>query len=290
MSSAAHKPANVNTVQVANTKRRRVVAKPKRAVMRELATEFSPGAFLPAEAAQILFGRSESIKRVQTAARLRSVTNQFGLHYLPRDHGLINDEDAPAHTRPRETLSRLNRSAIYPPLLLPAVKVRAVSLTKVVDLARTLGAQGTPSHQLLDLLVSSGLSWSIAAEVLFAEKIIRQRLDHHTVEITRQARSFWTCFGQGRGRYVALVRTDQTRARRGDCACFEHWQLEALLPNVTLPDHCQRGSYFTTYIYQPEACLDLYSLTGVALTRHPFPAQHNPLSFGRPAPPLSVGC
>ena len=247
--------------------------------LREVAAEFTPEVFLPEEAAAILFGRLETGKRVIKGARLRLLMNKSETHSLPP---LPRQEaEGLALPRPVCTLSRLNRTKVFPPLLPPSIKVQTLRFTEILDLVRAHSLRGAPSHRLLDLLVAgSGLSWLTSAELLVKRQIIGRPIDAEDVETTRQARLFWTLYSEGRARCLALARANEIPSRSGDWAFFDHPQLAALLPGIILPDHCRRREYLTLYASADE-CLDAYSVSGLPLVRHPFLRRFNPLIFGK---------
>lgn len=170
--------------------------------LREVAAEFTPEVFLPEEAAAILFGRLETGKRVIKGARLRLLMNQSETHSLPP---LPRQEaEGLALPRPVCTLSRLNRSKVFPPLLPPWITGQKVRFTEILELVRAQSALGAPAHRLLDLLAASGLSWTACAELLVKCKIIGRPMAEEEVETTRQARLFWTLYSEGRACCLAL--------------------------------------------------------------------------------------
>jgi hypothetical protein len=262
-------------------KARRVTPRTKEMVLREIAAEFPAHIFTPEEAAAISLGRLENVRRAIENARLRLVMERSHLYFLTAPPP--KSDDGPARPRPVAALSQLNRAKVFPPLVSPATRTYHVSVIDLIDIIHHRRQTGEPPHRLLDLLVcSSGLSWMTCAELLLHEKVIARALDPVDVEATRQARFFWTLYGEGRARHAALIELKKVPLCPGDWAHFNHRQLEALLPGIVLPDHCRRRQYLSNYLTKGEATVDLYNVDGQPIVRHPFLPKFNPLTFGKP--------
>jgi hypothetical protein len=148
---------------------------------------------------------------------------------------------------------------------------------------REQSLRGVPPHLLLDRL-ATGLSikWPVAAQLLRNTNIIVEPIDDEIILAVEEARGFWIHYSEARARFDAFLRMRSLISPAGDWGLFSHEQLHAILSNLTLPDHCQRRrGYLTNYIHS-EQCLDIHGPTSLPLVRHPFPAEFNPLVFGRP--------
>jgi hypothetical protein len=240
---------------------------------------FSPESLFPDEATALLFGRLETARRTAEAVTLRLLVNEFGVQSISCPAS--SEKEGIIAPRPNCTLSRLNRSRVFPPLVPSTRAVREVCFAKLLQLVRCQSERGAPPHELLDSLANSGLGWLTCAQLLLDHGIIPRPIDPEEVEATQKARLFWTRYGEGMARYDAMVRGNKLDARCGDWAFFNHWQLESLLPGNVLADHFRRRQYVTNYFQAPECSVDVYSLTGVPLFKHPFPEKFNPLVFGR---------
>jgi len=184
--------------------------------------------------------------------------------------------------RPVCTLSRLNRSTVFPPLVVPKIECSELSLSKIINFVRQRHTADVRSHLLLDFLsTASGLSVATCAELLVAEKIIEEPLDPIDIAATCAARLFWTLYAEGRALYSEMVAERNVPRATGDFGFFDRYGLEALLPGAILPDHCRRREFITNYLAESDSsCLDLYSVTGLPLVRHSFSSTLNPLLFG----------
>src|SRR5260370_7165018 len=131
---------------------------------------------------------------------------------------------------------------------------------------------------------ASGFSLAFCNPLLFQCELIRTPMDGADLEAIRVAREFWTHYREGRRRYAALVAREKVSACEGDWAYFEDRDFEGLLPGVTVPTRLKRDHYFTNFIPdRNELSVDVYTVPAlVALFRHPFLEDFNPLSFGKP--------
>lgn len=255
---------------------------PKRRLLCEIADQFTAGTFLPEEAAALLFGRVETVKRIMKAVRLRQRMMKSGFYFLPVPQ---RPRSGPPPMRPVCTLSRLNRSTVFPPLVIPKIECSELSLTKIINFVRQHHTADVRSHLLLDFLATaSGLSVATCAELLVAEKIIEEPLDPIDIAATCAARLFRTLYAEGRALYSEMVAERNVPRATGDFGFFDRCGLEALLPGAILPDHCRRREFITNYLAQSDpSCLDLYSVSGLPLVRHPFISTLSPLLFGHPS-------
>jgi hypothetical protein len=269
--------------KVSGTAKRRKIAESdsvgrRQQLLLHLAREFPPGIFSPTESMAILFGPLDLAKRAMEAARVGLVIGRTGMYSLNQPSEQNGSILVP---RPSHTLSRLNRGCVFPPNVPPVLQIRSPRLTVVLNDLRKESAQNVPPLLLLDRLATGlNLNWLVAAKLLGDTKIISQPIDELDIIITRRARQFWIRYAEGRAGFGAFIRIKRARLSAGDWALFSHQQLEALLPNVILPDHARRSNYLSNYIHGGD-CLDLYSETWLPLVRHPFPSRFNPLVFGR---------
>jgi hypothetical protein len=249
----------------------------KEKFLHQVAAELQPESLYPDEAAAVLFGRVETARRVVKKAALRGVMMEFRVFSLfsPQNGNTNLGELAiPVHE-----ISMLNRSRVFPPIL-PPTRITFANVGEIFDFVRNRPCSGIPATLLLDVLAGSGVTWPIAATLL--EKLTGQRLDDADIGTVQEARLFWELFTEGIGRYNALVKTNQVQAWCGYVAYFDRQKLQALLPGHVLADHFQRLEFLTCYRMAEEATLDLYTVNGRPLCRHPFPYRFNPLIFGRP--------
>ena len=254
---------------------------PKRELLKILATELPAEVFLPHEANAILFGRVETFRRVTASVKLRLRIGQTGIWALPP----IQQRRTAAPKRPVATLSRLNRSGVFPPSVPPHLECDDVCLSKILDSISQQRLFGdVPPHHFLDLLATaSGLPSTICAQLLLIDGIVERPFDSVEIAAVDAARSFWSLYAAGRAVHSAMVAGGQLEPWNGDLAFFALSGLEALLPGVVLPDHCRRCEFITNYVTESTgACLDVYSASGLPLVRHPFLSAFNPLFFGRP--------
>ena len=247
-------------------------------VLRELTKEIPPEFFSPAEAAAIVFGRLELASRVARRVRLRLLVETMRIA-APDCHHRGAHAAAPA--RPMACLSRLNRSCVFPPLLLPTPRLPTVKLNDILQVVRRAHRQGTAWPRLLDLLcTSSGVSWRTAAILL--AKITGGRLEDEAVIAVAQARQFWRVYTEGSERMAALQAAGELPLWYGMWAHFDRGEFGSLLPGVVLPDHYERHEYLTNYAQAGEdEAVDVYSVRGQPLFRHPFTREFQPLLASR---------
>jgi hypothetical protein len=144
---------------------------------------------------------------------------------------------------------------------------------------------GSPPHRLLDgLATASGFSWETCAQILFNQRLISTSIDLHDLAATRDARSFWNQYGQGRACYFNLIMLGQVREFEGDWAYFEDTQLESLLPGIIVPSRLKREHYLANYVMESDcSSLDVYAGSNLdPLFQHRFLQEFNPLFFGEP--------
>jgi hypothetical protein len=244
--------------------------------LHQVANDLPSEAFWPEEAVALLFGRLETGRRAARKAHLLLLMDRARVYSIPPRLS----QSADLLPQPTETLSHLNRSRVFPPLLEAEATLPTAQLSRILTIIRSRHETGEPWPDLLDLLVtSSGISWENATEIL--AQTIRRSIDPADVEAVRWARRFWQFYAEGRARYQTLATIVKIPSTRGDCAYFDRADLRVLLPGVILADHHDRCDYLTGYDAD-SACLDVYSLTGVPLFRHPFLEKFNPLVFGKP--------
>ena len=222
-----------------------------------------------------LFGRRELPKRILRKVWIRQrveKTGNLALPYRPQRRRL------PASPRPAHVLSRLNRSRVFPPMVLPEAALPSIRLSEILALIGQGQAEGQSWPRLLDSLVtSSALTWRTGARLL--EKIIGRSLTAQEIAMVEGARRFWELYAQGRARMVALQTAQQLPVWEGDWAHFDRSQLVELLPGLVLADHFERHEFLANYIHSgDEPGLDFYSITGQPLFHHPFTASFRLLS------------
>src|SRR6202035_387042 len=125
----------------------------------EMAEEFAPELLTPEEGFLILFARSDIAKRVINRARRRRVADR--LRSNSKIFHVNTGKSLELPPPPSSILSRLNRGAVYPPLVQPELPIEGVgmSLPEIIAAVRQAKASGIPPHQLLDLFAcASGLS------------------------------------------------------------------------------------------------------------------------------------
>jgi hypothetical protein len=244
---------------------------PKAELLRAAAEEFPDEIFSPEEAFRILFGRCETVRRIFNSVRDRLRLTEGGTWAsLPPAQLPCNDPPPP---RPVHSLSRLNRSRVYPPLVSEQIESEEASVTKIVErIGRAALALGqTPCRQLDQLATASQMPIECCAELLVTCGIVKELFDADEIRATRDARSFWILYAEGRAVRGAKIAEKNLPRWHGDFAFFNRAGLEALLPGITLPDHFQRLEFLTNYVIQANgACLDLYKAAGRPLVRHPF--------------------
>ena len=232
--------------------------------------------FSSAELFQLMFGSSRAARLTLTRSRCRSGVRAFAKK--SRIH------QPPSLPRPNRVLSRLNRSSVFPPLVSNDDLIQEVAIGKILAAVQHHRTIHSP-HRLLDqLAVASGFPLATCADLLYATRLVDQKIDNHEVEATRQARLFWNRFRHGRARYARLLVKGQIPQLAGDWALFENSDFEQLLPGIVIPTRLQRHEYLTSWVREGDSfSLDVYAgLDGAPLFRHPFPEQFNPLFFGRP--------
>lgn len=256
---------------------RRTILMTRDQLLQKVAAEIPPHFFEPAEAMALLFGRLESAHRAVRNARLRFIIRRSGCHSIPAP---APDCSSPRPARPGATLSRLNRSSVFPSIF--KMSGTGTHLAELLPELRRQHGLGRSPVDLLQLPLSVGFSWSAAAGLVSAVSGVELQEDDLAVLV--QAQHFWSFYGEGRARYAVLAAAGDIARLQGDFAFFSARELDSLLPGVILPDHCQRGKYLTNYVHA-DPSLDIYSCTGIPLVRHPFPEKFNPLTFGKPNRP-----
>jgi hypothetical protein len=230
-----------------------------------LAGEISGESFSPTEAAAFCFGRRELARRILRRVWLRARVEKSGilaLGYRPQEQNL------PARPRPAPVLSKLNRSPVFPPLVLPEATHPSVQFFEILEIVRQAHVEGQSWPRLLDVLVTSaGVDWLTGAIVL--KKIIGCIVPEEEIAIVAGARQFWRHYAEGRARMVALQTARELPVWHGDWAHFDRGQFADLLPGAVLPDHCERHEFLANYLHE-EPGLDFYSMIGQPLFRHPF--------------------
>jgi hypothetical protein len=231
--------------------------------------EISGESFSPLEMAVFLFGRGEWAKRILRKVWLRARLERTGKLALPYR---LKPPGLPAPPRPPHVISRLNRSWVFPPLLLPEATIPSARWFDVLRFVREAHARGEPSSRLLDtLVVSSGFDWGTGS--IHLEKLIGRSLTEEEITMAAGARRFWQRYAQGRARAAELQTIQELPIWQGDWAHFDRSQFVELLPGVILADHFERREFLANYIHEGEVPgLDFYSITGQPLFQHPFTA------------------
>ena len=248
----------------------------KAELLRKIAASTPPESFLPAEAWAVMFGTLAQARWAARKAWIRSVCDRLGMYCVT--HPIrAGQKVCPAPRPPSSSLSRLNCSRVCPPLVFGNATQPTSNIGELRSIIEEGHRCGQPWPKLLDLLAtSSGLSWPVAGILL--EKTLGFPISQEEILPVAQARRFWNLYAEGRACLVALQAVKEVPVWGGDWAYFDHEQLPLLLPGLILPDHCQRAEYLTNYISLPgEEALDLFSLSGQALCRHPFRSYLNPL-------------
>jgi len=250
----------------------------RQGLLEQLAQEFPLGFFHPEESISILFAPLDIAKRAITAARIRLLMRKEVSYSLDRPF----NQRPVSVLRPTHVLSKLNRGRTFPPVVPQSLPKTLQSLTDTLDQLREENARSVPPHLLLDQLATTlKLDWSVAAALLLSIKIITRPFDENDLVIVREARQFWIRYSEARAQFVAFLQFSTVNSLQGDWGLVSREQLLNLLPGLILPDHCERRSFLTNYVHNVP-CLDLHSTTSLPLARHPFPAEYNPLVFGRP--------
>ncbi len=239
-----------------------------------------PEVFSSKEVLRLLFGTLQqaerALRRAQDRQRVISADERFA-----RDSVIQDGPELPALPRPRQFLSYLNRSRVFPPLVPAKIETGCDSIAEVLTILR----RDFPSHILLDALATrSGLSWPCCAEILMANGLIVSPIEPEDVQAIRDARLFWTLYYRGRARYSCLVRAAVMEPFSGMWGYFEYAQLERLLPGVIIPTKLKRHDYFTNYVSTgDDFSLDVYARSNMSpLFQHRFLNKFNPLFFGKP--------
>jgi hypothetical protein len=254
----------------------------------KLVGEFSSELLTPEEGFLVLFGRLDIAKRVINRARRRSVADRLRSNSKILD--LVTGKGLELPPPPSATLSRLNRSAVYPPLVQPEPPIIGVgmSLPEITAAVRQAKASGIPPHQLLDLVAcASGLSWTRSANLLLTQNIIPCPMDPADIGATQDARCFWRLYFSGQVEYAAAAQLGQVPKWAGAWALFSRQVFDCLLGGSILPDHCERAEFLTRYVTAEDPSLYVYGMTGLPLFIHPFPKRFNPLFYGKP-PALEI--
>ena len=251
-------------------------------LLRQAFTSIVPESFSPEESFQLVFGSSVDARRAFSRASRRQEVRPFEKKALAQPGA--NLRDLP---RPRRVLSRLNRSAVFPPLVLNDRKIDEVSISRILAALRR-NCETDPPHRLLDAFTTaSGLSWENCADLLFAYRLIRLPVDPEDLHATRRARLFWNLYEEGRARYAVLVAHQRIPPLAGDWASFEQADLERLLPGIVIPRRLKRHEYVTNWIADAISfSLDVHAgSNGAPLFQHRFFDEFSPLVFGKPRPP-----
>jgi hypothetical protein len=260
---------------------RRRIRRRQRFLAKALVTA-PPEIFSPKEATDLLFGSLAEAKRTLRRAERRQVVAASEGRCLPGP--IQTGRDLPIAPRPIRVLSRLNRSRIFPRLVLDEVEIEALSVKEILATLQ-LKYQNTPAHRLLDALATaSNLSWEVCAEILLSRKLIPKPIDWHDLVATRSAREFLNRYGQGRARYAVLVAAKGIPEFQGDWAYFDDQEFQALLPGMIVPTKLKRDHYFTNWVSGANhSSLDVYAVpTRAPLFQHQFLDDFNPLFFGKP--------
>ena len=241
----------------------------------------APEVFLTEEVGDLFLGTLVEAKRAWRRAERRQAMTSRAPHARsaepPSDHPLTLP-------RPVRILSRLNRSAVFPPLVPAKTVIQESSVSGIMEILRW-AAPSMPAHRMLDALATaSGFSWKDTASILAASGIIQAPIPTAVVEAVQQARNFWSEYSAGRERFSNLVANGAISNWQGDWASFEHNDLERALPGIVVPTRLRRHDYVTNAIWDArQFSVDVHAgLDGRPLFRHPFPDAFNPLYYGRP--------
>lgn len=262
---------------------RRRICRRRRFVEQAMAT-IAPDIFLPEEAVDLFFGPLTDAKRAVKRAGRRQLVTAAGEYFL--EPAIQTGKGPPSAPRPVHVISRLNGSAIFPPLVPSQIHLAAISVDEILAALR-IHYHDSPPHHLLDALATvSGMGWESCAEILLAHKLLKHPIDRHDLAATRSARSFWNQYCHARVRYSALVFRKEILRFQGDWGYFEDTELVRLLPGITIPAKLRREHYLTNWLKEgDQVSLDVYAAsTFVPLFQHPFLDRFNPLRFGKPRP------
>jgi hypothetical protein len=244
--------------------------------------------FSPEESFQLVFGSSVDARRAFNRASRRQEVRPFAKEGLAEPGA--NLRDLAFLPRPTRVLSRLNRSPVFPPLVLNDRQIDEVSIGRILAALRCT-CDADPPHRLLDAFTrASGLSWEDCADLLFAYRLIPVPIDPADLNATRCARLFWNLYQEGRARYAALVAHQLIPPLVRDWAFFENTELERLLPGIVIPRKLKRQEYLTNWVGDAISfSLDVYAGSNDApLFQHRFFDDFDPLVFGKPRPPAGL--
>lgn len=231
----------------------------------------------PQEAIGVIFGRVETARRCTETALVRQIMSESATFALPISNGGSGDEPP----RPKHTLSRQNRSRVFPPIVAPESRIVSVRVQEIKAAALDARRHNEPAHRLLDLVATSAsVSWTIAAKLV--DQWVGEKVDDTLVDATAAARKFWELMAQARARFFALRLIRPLPNWQGDLGHVTAQQLNEMLPGLILADHFQRREFVINYVHQDcEPALHLYTVRGDPLVVHPFLAAFCPLRFGR---------
>jgi hypothetical protein len=254
----------------------------RRKFIEETIQKVAPSVFSAGEAIDLVAGRPIDAKRAVRRAARRALPCFSESQFFSRPVQLKNDRSLAR--RPVRTLSRLNGSSVFPPLVPAEIEIKAIPLHEILRELRSHYGE-SPPHRLLDALATaSGFSWESCGQILYNQKLVGTPIDLHDLAATQAARSFWNKYGQGRARYLNLIMLGRAPQLQGDWAYFEDTQLESLLPGITIPGKLKREHYLANYLAESDcSSLDVYAGNNLTpLFKHRFLPQFNPLFFGKP--------
>lgn len=254
----------------------------RRVFLKKAAALLPPDALSPEESFQLLFGSLSKAREALKRARRRVALRRRLDPLCAETSASVTQRRLVV--RPKRILSRLNRAAVFPPLVLNPVQVEAVAVTEVLD-ALYRDHRFEPPHRLLDaFVISSGFAWRTGAELILACKLIANPIDIDVIEATSRARAFWTHYDRGRSDYATLVAKNEIAALEGDWAWFDHDDFELLLPQAVIPSRLRRHEYLTNWHCDGlNFILDVHTAPKAApLFQHPFPTEFDSLFFGKP--------
>jgi hypothetical protein len=256
----------------------------RRRLLQQAFTLIVPEAFSPEESFQLVFGSSLDARRAFNRASRRQEVRPLAKEALAQPGA--NLRDLTFLLRPTRVLSRLNRSAVFPPLVLNDYQIDEVSISRILAALRR-DCETYPPHRLLDAFATaSGLSWEDCADLLLSYRLIPVPIGPEDINATRRARLFWNLYEEGRARYAALVAQQLIPPLAGDWASSEKSELERLLPGILIPGRFKRDEYLMNWIGDAISfSLDVHvGSNGAPLFQHRFFDNFNPLVFGRPRP------
>jgi hypothetical protein len=256
----------------------------RRRLLQQAFTAIVPEAFSPEESFQLVFGSSLDARRAFNRASRRQEVRPLAKEALAQPGANLGD--LTFLPRPTRVLSRLNRSAVFPPLVLNDYQIDEVSISRILAALRR-DCETYPPHRLLDAFATaSGLSWEDCADLLLSYRLIPVPIGPEDINATRRARLFWNLYEEGRARYAALVAHQLIPPLAGDWASSEKSELERLLPGILIPGRFKRDEYLMNWIGDAISfSLDVHAGSNFApLFQHRFFDNFNPLVFGRPRP------